>query len=44
MFADKDDANMTLIDFSDKLNSRGDFQANRGRRWINPVGKEDYIR
>ena len=44
MFAGKDVANMTLMDFNDELNSRGDFQSSRGRRWISPVGKEDYIR
>ena len=44
LFAGKDMTNMTLIDLTDELNARGDGQINRGRRWTNSKGKEDYIR
>ena len=44
LFAGKDLSNRTLVDYSEDLKSRGDSQSNRGRRWTNSNGKEDYIR
>ena len=44
IFAGKNLSNMSLIDYNDDLKSRGDSQQNRGRRWTNFHGKEDYIR